>query len=405
MRFWTLSLLLPVACSSPPAEPPPATEAAPAPITRENFLEPANIPESLQGIDRIFATRVVARAEPTYELLPPTGPFEVTYEIEGAKRGLEDLMAATDGTGLLVLHGDRILHEGYGLGAGPKTLLMSMSVGKSFTSTLIGLARAEGKIASFDDPVTRYLPELAGTGYEGVKIRHILEMSSGLDFKETYESGDESDVYRLLGAAINQKETFAEVARSFGRKAEPGSKFEYVSNDTQILGILLARVTGGSLSSYMAERLWGPLGAESDARWILDREGEEGAEMAFGGFNSTLRDYGRFGLLMAYGGKWRGKQLLPEGWVAEATVPHDPQVDYGKLYPDYPLGYGYQWWSFPGPDHAFTAQGIHGQFVMVNPVLDLVVVKTSAWPVPWDDAKERETYAFFHAVEERLRTR
>jgi CubicO group peptidase (beta-lactamase class C family) len=106
---------------------------------------------------------------------------------------------------------------------------------------------------------------------------------------------------------------------------------------------------------------------------------------------------------MAYEGQWRGEQLLPEGWVAEATVPHDPQVDYGKLIPDYPLGYGYQWWCFPGPDQAFTGQGIHGQFVMVNPVLDLIVVKTSAWPVPWDDAKERETYAFFRAVEESLR--
>ncbi len=167
--------------------------------------------------------------------------------------------------------------------------------------------------------------------------------------------------------------------------------------------MLVARVTGTSVSSYMADRLWGPLGAESDARWILDREGDEGFEMSFGGFNSTLRDYGRFGLLMAYDGKWRGGELLPEGWVAEATVPHSPQVEYGKLSPDYPMGYGYQWWCFPGPDHAFTAQGIFGQFVMVNPVLDLVVVKTSAWPVPWDDAKERETYALFHAVEERLR--
>jgi CubicO group peptidase (beta-lactamase class C family) len=404
MRFWMLSPVLLFACA-PPAEPPSATEAAPAAITRSNFLEPANIPQSLQGMDRIFPTRTVPRSEPRYELLPQTEPFEITYEIDGATRGLEDLMAATDATGLLVLQGDQILHEGYGLGAGPETLLMSMSVGKSFTSTLVGLARADGKIASFDEPVTRYLPELAGTGYDGVAIRHVLEMSSGLDFNETYEWGDESDAYRLLRAAIEQKETFADVARSFGRKAEPGSKFEYVSNDTQILGMLLARVTGTTLSDYMAERLWGPLGAESDARWILDREGEEGVEMAFGGFNSTLRDYGRFGLLMAYEGKWRGAQLLPEGWVEEATVPHSPQVDYGKLYPDYPLGYGYQWWCFPGPDHAFTAQGIHGQFVMVNPVLDLVVVKTSAWPVPWDDAKERETYAFFHEVEERLRTR
>jgi CubicO group peptidase (beta-lactamase class C family) len=390
------------ACSAPPAET-PAKAPPPAELTRENFLEPGHIREALLGMDRIFATRVVPRSGDVYELTAPTEPFELTYEIEGKTRKLDDFMAATDGTGLLILKGDQILHESYGPGAGPKTLLMSMSVGKSFTSTLVGLARADGKIASFDDAVSQYLPELAGTGYEGVSIRHVLEMSSGLDFNEAYEWNDESDAFRLLRTAVDQEERLADVARSFGRKREPGTKFEYVSNDTQILGLLVARVTGKSLSAYMAERFWGPLGAESDARWILDREGDEGVELAFGGFNSTLRDYGRFGLLMAYDGKWRGQQLLPEGWVAEATVPRDPQVEYGKLYPEYPLGYGYQWWCFPGPDHAFTAQGIHGQFVMVNPVLDLVVVKTSAWPVPWEDAKERETYALFHAVEARLR--
>src|SRR3990172_7868407 len=170
MRFWLLLLCMLFACSSPPA-----TEAPPAALTRENFLEPAHIGQSLQAMDRILATRVVPRSGPAYELLPATEPFDLTYEIEGARRGLEDLMAATDGTGLLILHGDKILHEGYGLGAGPKTLLMSMSVGKSFTSTLIGLARADGKIASFADPVTRYLPELAGTGDDGGAIRHILE--------------------------------------------------------------------------------------------------------------------------------------------------------------------------------------------------------------------------------------
>lgn len=399
MKSWISLFTLLAACSSPP----PATEAPPSSLTKENFLEPAHIREAVMGMDRIFATRVVPRSGPVFELSPPTAPFDVTYELEGKRKTAEDLMTTTDGTGLLVLHGDRILHESYGPGAGPKTLLMSMSVGKSFTSTLIGLARAEGKIASFDDPVTKYLPEFTGTGYDGVSIRHILEMSSGIDYDESYEWGEDSDTYRLLRPAIDQKETFADVARSFGRKREPGTKFEYVSNDTLVLGILLARVTGTSLSSYMAEHLWGPLGAEADARWILDREGDTGVEMAFGGFNSTLRDYGRFGLLMAHDGKWRGEQLLPEGWVAEATVPRDPHVDYGKLIPEYPLGYGYQWWCFPGPDHSFTGQGIHGQFVMVNPVLDLVVVKTSAWPVPWDDAKERETYAFFHAVEESLR--
>ena len=164
--------------------------------------------------------------------------------------------------------------------------------------------------------------------------------------------------------------------------------------------MLVARVSGKTLSAYMAERLWDPLGAGSDALWLIDRPGEE---MAFGGLNVTLRDYGRFGLLMAYEGEWQGRRLLPEGWVERATVPRSLQVQHGKLYPDYPLGYGYQWWCFPGPGRAFTGQGVYGQLLMVDPSLDLVVVKTSAWPVAWDDAKEKESYAFFEAVRERLR--
>ena len=128
-------------------------------------------------------------------------------------------------------------------------------------------------------------------------------------------------------------------------------------------------------------------------------------EMAFGGLNVRLRDYGRFGLLMAREGKWNGKQLLPAGWVERATVPRSPQVMPGKLYPDYPMGYGYQWWCFPAPGRAFTGQGVFGQLLMVDPDLDLVVVKTSAWPVAWDPKKEMESYAFFNAVRDALRAK
>jgi CubicO group peptidase (beta-lactamase class C family) len=128
-------------------------------------------------------------------------------------------------------------------------------------------------------------------------------------------------------------------------------------------------------------------------------------EMAFGGLNVTLRDYGRFGLLMAREGRVGGKQLLPAGWVERATVPRSAQVMHGKLYPDYAMGYGYQWWCFPPPGRAFTGQGVFGQLLMVDPELDLVVVKTSAWPVAWDDAKEAESYAFFDAVRDQVKAR
>ena len=245
--------------------------------------------------------------------------------------------------------------------------------------------------------MSSYLPELTGTSYDGVSIKHILQMSSGVDFSEEY--GDsESDFARLGDACFGGPERLEDLAVTYGRKYEPGTDFYYASVDTVILGWLLRRVTSRSLSDYMEEQLWQPLGAEADANWVLDQEGEDGVECALAGFNATLRDYGRFGLLMAYDGVWNGRRLLPEGWVVEATIPDSPQVQPGELVDGYQLGYQYQWWSFPDEDHSFTGEGIHGQLLMVNPVLDLVVVKTSDWETAWQSDKERETWALFEAI-------
>jgi CubicO group peptidase (beta-lactamase class C family) len=171
--------------------------------------------------------------------------------------------------------------------------------------------------------------------------------------------------------------------------------FEYVSNDTQILGLLARRLSGKSLTQLTEELLWRPLGAEADAFWITD---SAGVAMAFGGFNATLRDYGRFGLLYARDGVWDGAAVLPAGWVEAATIPRGAHVDYGKLDEGYELGYGYQWWLLPDPGHPFTAQGIHGQFVLVHRPLDVVMVKTSNWAESWNEALEAETYAAFRAI-------
>ena len=181
--------------------------------------------------------------------------------------------------------------------------------------------------------------------------------------------------------------------------------FHYATVNTQIVGMLIERLTGRSLSEYMAQKLWQPLGAEHDAFSLLDREGDDGVECAGGSVNVSLRDYGRLGLLMAYDGMWEGQRILPAGWVAEATIPDAPHVQPGMLYPDYPMGYQYQWWTFPGEDHAFNRQGIHGQFLLVNPVLDLVMVKTSDWPTSWIDEQEKETYALFESLSEMVRSR
>jgi CubicO group peptidase (beta-lactamase class C family) len=141
---------------------------------------------------------------------------------------------------------------------------------------------------------------------------------------------------------------------------------------------------------------------EHDATWILDREGREGMEMAGCCLNAALRDYARFGQLFLQDGWWDGKRILPEGWVAQATVPDSPQVDYGKLFPGSATGYQFQWWAFPGPDRAYAAEGVHGQFIFVNPARDVVIAMTSAWPVTWDDDSEEEVAAAFEAIVQSL---
>jgi CubicO group peptidase (beta-lactamase class C family) len=142
---------------------------------------------------------------------------------------------------------------------------------------------------------------------------------------------------------------------------------------------------------------------EADANWVVDGYEASASEAAFCCFNATLRDYARFGLLMAQGGRWGDRQLLPESWVRAATQPDKPQVQPGKLYDGYDLGYQYQWWTFPGPDRAFTAQGVNGQFIYVNPAESLVIVMTSVWPDWWSDDLEDHTYAIFAAFAQALR--
>ncbi len=395
-----LSACGPQAGDSPGASASPAGDGATIefPLGNEsNWLEPAYITASLRSMNQLYPTREVARASEPSSLERIGEPFDVRYEFDSQTFSLAEFPARTRTTGLLVIQAGKILHEGYYRGADETSRFLSMAVAKSFTSTLLGIARAEGLIDSFEDPVTDYIAELAGTGYDGVSIKHILQMSSGIDFSE--EDADAgSDIDRLADACFGGPERLEDVAVDYGRRYEPGSDFYYTSVDTAILGWLLREVTSRSLSAYMEEKLWQPLGAEADAYWVLDQEGEGGVECALGGFNATLRDYGRFGLLMAYDGVWDDERLLPEGWVAEATIPDSPQVQPGELMDGYQLGYQYQWWAFPDDEHSFVGEGVHGQLLMVNPVLDLVVVKTSDWEAAWETDKEIETWALFAAI-------
>lgn len=382
--------------------PSPAYDAGDGVPTPAGLFTTENTAVTYRNIEEILPTRRIATGPATSVLTSAPAPLEVHYRFDDATFSIADFVARTDTTGLLILKGDQILFEGYYQGADPSDLYMSFSVGKSFVSTLVALTLADGKIRSIDDPILGYLPELKGSAYETATIKQVLQMASGTSFTEEYENKD-SDIAAFAALVARNHGGLYDFARSFRSAAKPGERFYYATANTEVLGALVARVTGRSLSAYMSEKLWRPLGAEAPARWILDAPGSGGREVAGGGLQVRLRDYGRFGLLYANLGQWHGVQLLPAGWVEAATRPADRYVDFGRLEPGYPLGYGYQWWCLPGANHRFTAQGIHGQFVLVDPVQKLVVVKLSGWKHAWDDKMEAETYAFFAAVADAVR--
>ena len=280
--------------------------------------------------------------------------------------------------GLLVLQDGRVRLERYARGLRPHGRWTSFSVAKSVTSLLVGAAIRDGAIRSVDDPVTRYLPALAGSAYDGVTVAQLLTMTSGVRWNEDY-TDPASDVSRLYTDPLpaGADPTLAYMRR-LPRVAAPGSTWAYKTGETDLVGALVRSATGRRLADYLADRIWRAYGMERDAFWMTDRAGHEAGGCCL---SMTLRDYGRLGQLMLED----GAGLMPRGWVADATAPHVALDDAGD-------GYGYQWWTLPG--RRFAAIGIFGQSVLVDPAHRIVIVILGTWPRPVDAALSRERATF-----------
>jgi len=389
-----------------PVSPLRAADTAPG-GDRYQIGEPWYIAGSQRHMSDLFPSHVVHRAGPVSELpRAPRSLRDVTYEWSGRDHTLDELLARTYTAGFLVIKDGHIVDERYFGGADENSLFTSWSVAKSFTSTLVGLALADRKLSGLDTPVTQYVPELAGSGYDGVPIKDVLAMASGVDFTEEYNDPASSVEVMWRKAMVDESERLDDFIRSIKRGAQPpGTKFVYRSSDTQVLGWLVRRVTGQSLGDYLSQKIWSQLGMEKDAAWLTDRPGPDGVEAAYCCLNATLRDYGRFGLLFLNRGKWNDRQIVPESWVDQATIAQIPPDQPGRLFPGYAMGYGYQWWTFPGPDHAYSAEGIRFQLIYVNPADRIVIVKTSAFPPTWNNRLELETYAAFDAIRAALKSK
>lgn len=362
------------------------------------FYDPEKITENFRTTAQKFPHRVIETGE-TWHFKRAEHPYELpqTYLFRGQELPFRELLERSGTTGLLIAKDDTILYEDYFQGEQDSDRHSMFSVTKSFVSALFGITLEEGLIDSIDDPVTKYLPEFEGTGYDGVIIRDVLTMSSGVRFTEDY--GDFlSDVNRM-SMTIATKGSLDDFATSLGREREPGTYNHYVSVDTHVLGMIITRVTGRTLSDLLIEKIWKPMGMEYPAIWAIDGEG---MEVAMGGLQVSLRDMARFGRLYMHKGNWNGSQIVPAQWVTDSVTPSAPHLMAGADNPgsDLPYGYGFQWWTPETPRGDFMASGIYDQFIYVDPSTGVVIAKTSANKTYVDPTVERPKNATIHAFQQ-----
>lgn len=370
----------------PPSDVPVAVQ-----ILRWHMLDNDVGALTFRSMDELFTTRTVARSGSVWRLPQSDHALDFSYSWQGKTLPAEQFLERTYTNALLVMKDGRIVSEIYRNNSDADSRFIGWSMTKSITSVLIGCALAEDRIDSLDTPISDYLPELDGGGYEGVSIRHVMQMRSGVDYEERYDFANPGvAASNHIAALVRNTARFADVARTLPRIHEPGEHFQYKTIDTAVLGWLIERVTEGSVAAYTAECLWEPLGAESDGYYIMDGPPGIGREFSGAGFNATLRDYARFGQMMLDGGVANGRRIVSERWVRQSTRPSGPEDRQRG-------GYGLQWWTMDSSE-AYAAIGLQGQYIYVDPATRTVVVKLSYYPPGDYSALDAETLEFMEAA-------
>jgi len=368
IAFAALSL---AACATAPADhavrATQPSNAIPLADQQVLFWDDATRADRFRHMEDYFAGIEVAPAAKV-RALPAGSAFDAQ-----TVAALDSYLAAQHAAGIMVLQDGRVRYEKYGLGFQPTQRWTSFSVAKSFTSTLLGAAVKDGFIASMDDPVTKYLPRLAGTAYDGVSVEQLATMTSGVKWNEDYTDPN-SDVARMLGIAPMAGESQAiTYAKTLTREAPAGRKWLYKTLETNLIGDLVAAATGQPLAAYSKSKIVDPAGFAGGLFWMSDLTGGN-----IGGCCLSLRlaDYARMGQFALEG----GQPSVRVGWFASAGA---PQVDFGASNPAGPgFGYGYQWWSYPGGNYG--AQGIFGQSITIVPERRMVIAIVSSWPKATD---------------------
>lgn len=283
-----------------------------------------------------------------------------------AAQAVRAFMAETSAAGVMVLEDGKVLFEEYALGFAPEQRWTSFSVAKSFTSTLLGAALVDGHIASLSDPITKYIPELAGSAYDGVTVEQIATMTSGVAWNEDYTDPN-SDVAQMNRFVVDYgPDAIVAQMRELEREAPAGEKWVYKTGETNLIGLLVENAVGMPLAEYAKEHIVDAAGFSGDLFWMVDPRGGN-----IGGCCLSIRlsDYARFGQFALEG----GEGVVPDGWFETAG---GEQVGFAPRAPGF--GYGYQWWTYPGDDYG--AQGIFGQAITIMPDENIVMAVVSNWP-------------------------
>lgn len=364
--------------------------------TTANWWQPAYSVDAFSRMDEVFNARVVRRAETPSPWRRVAAEPAVQYLIPpvrgGGRATIDGYLSRNPATGLLVAVNDTIHVERYQYARSETQRMVSFSMAKTICAILVGLAVQDGAITSIEDPAEKYVPALAGSEYGRTPIRHLLTMSSGVQFREDYDGSD--DTVKLSRATLFGPGGAGAVRQFNTREAAPGAKWYYASSETQVLGLVLTGALKRPIADYLSERLWQPIGAEADASWVIDRTGQE---TTYANFSAVLRDYARLGRLLANGGavsdgQGGDRQVIPAGWLRDMTRMHFDGNQTGRWF-----GYGFQTWIFPENDGSFALLGVRGQTIFVDPSRRLVMVHTAVRPDA-RDAGGAETTALWRAL-------
>ena len=367
----------------------PGASFAPAKMNR--IFHPDERVEHHRGMDKVFPSRPIAASSTPFKFETAKADLPGTYEFNGEQRKITDFFQKSTTTSLVVLRQGKLESESYFTGATAESRFTSWSIAKSLVATLIGMSVHAGKIASLDDKASKYVPELSGKAYGDASLRSLLQMASGVRFNEDYVD-KLSDINKLFFKVFIFGQGVNESIANHPFEVAPGTRFSYVSADTQVLSWVLRKAHGKPVAEIAQEYIWQPLGMEASAYWSVDRSIDSDAdrvaasELGYCCLNATARDYAKLGQLYLQDGQWQGKRLLPEGWVRQVSRPSAAWQEPGYLDPKSPSGrndtrgYGMHFWVPKGYDGEYFANGVWGQSIWVSEKPGVVIVRTAVDP-------------------------